>query len=432
MITRFKMLSNSQSSGSFRQTGTSFKGYVATGAVALVLSIASTTAYGQTKLSLHEAIQQAQISPTARIAQSQVDASRGQLKQAGLRPNPRLYLQSEDLRPWASDFEFPNNTEDYAYLGQTIELDGKRSKRLQLANANLHRTDAQRSLQMQQLAGRVAASYWNVVSTTRISELLHRDLAAMDAMVQYHKERVDAGAMRGVDLLRMQIERDRLLITLEAAQREAALSRVDLARQIGQPLSGDVELTDSIDTLETIPQQELYAVLARRADVAAAQDELAAAEADLRLQKALGVPDLDLLGGYKRNSGANTLYSALQIPLPVRNRNQGEVQRAQANIQIAQAQLEQVELTVQADVNAATEAYTREQEIVQKTLPDMRNHAKQNLAVMNDAYKTGGVDLLRYIDAERTEIDVEVNTLRMLSEFHQTAVRLQLAYGEQP
>jgi cobalt-zinc-cadmium efflux system outer membrane protein len=230
----------------------------------------------------------------------------------------------------------------------------------------------------------------------------------------------------------MQIERDRLLITLEAAQREAALSRVDLARQIGQPLSGDVELTDSIDTLETIPQQELDAVLARRADVAAAQDVLAAAEADLKLQKALGVPDLDLLGGYKRNSGANTLYSALQIPLPVRNRNQGEVQRAQANIQIAQAQLEQVELTVQADVNAATEAYTREQEIVQKTLPDMRNHAKQNLAVMNDAYKTGGVDLLRYIDAERTEIDVEVNTLRMLSEFHQTAVRLQLAYGEQP
>jgi cobalt-zinc-cadmium efflux system outer membrane protein len=254
----------------------------------------------------------------------------------------------------------------------------------------------------------------------------------MDAMVQYHKERVDAGAMRGVDLLRMQIERDRLLITLEAAQREAALARVDLARQIGQPLRSDVELTDSIDTLETVPQRELAAVLAQRPDLAAAQDAVAAAEADLKLQKSLGVPDLDLLGGYKRNSGADTLYTALQISLPVRNRNQGEVQRAQANIQIAHAQLEQVKLTVQADISAATEAYAREQEIVQKTLPDMRNHAKQNLAIMSDAYKTGGVDLLRYIDAERTEIDVEVNTLRMLSEFHQTAVRLQLAYGEQP
>ena len=173
-------------------------------------------------------------------------------------------------------------------------------------------------------------------------------------------------------------------------------------------------------------------MLAQRPDVAAAQDAVAAAEADLKLQKSLGVPDLDLLGGYKRNSGVNTLYTALQIPLPVRNRNQGEVQRAQANIQIAQAQLEQVKLTVQADISAATEAYTREQEIVQKTLPDMQSHAKENLAIMSDAYKTGGIDLLRYIDAERIEIDVEVNALRMLSEFHQAAVRLQLAYGEQP
>jgi cobalt-zinc-cadmium efflux system outer membrane protein len=403
-----------------------------TRAAAFVLSVTSITASGQTKLSMHEAIQQAQNSPTARIAQSQVDASQGQVRQAGLRPNPRLFLQSEDLRPWASDFDFPNNTEDYAYLGQTIEMDGKRSKRLQLANANLRRTDAQRSLQMQQLAGRVAASYWYAVSTARISELLQRDLGAMDAMVSYHKERVDAGAMRGVDLLRMQVERDRLLITLDAAKRDAALARVELARQIGQPLSSDVELTDSIDTLETVPQQELAAVLAQRADVAAAQDAVAAAEADLKLQKSLGVPDLDLFGGFKRNSGADTLYTALQIPLPVRNRNQGEVQRAQANIQIALAQLEQVKLTVQADISAATEAYTREQEIVHKTLPDMRNHAKENLAIMSDAYKTGGVDLLRYIDAERTEIDVDVNALRMLSEFHQTAARLQLAYGEQP
>lgn len=426
------MLFHFPSSGSSRQTSPSLKGYLATCAAAFVLSIANITAYGQTTLSLHDAIQHAQSSPTARIAQSQVDASQGQLKQASLRPNPRLYLQSEDLRPWASDFDFPNNTEDYAYLGQTIEMDGKRSKRLQLANANLRRTDAQRSLQMQQLAGRVAASYWNAVSTARISELLQRDLAAMDAMVQYHKERVDAGAMRGVDLLRMQVERDRLLITFEAAQREAALTRVDLARQIGQPLSSDVEFTDSIDTLETVPQMELSTVLAQRPDVAAAQDAVAVAEADLKLQKALGVPDLDLLGGYKRNVGSNTLYSSLQIPLPIRNRNLGEVQRAQANIQIAQAQLEQVKLTVQADVSSATEAYTREQQIVQQTLPGMRDHAKQNLAIMGDAYKTGGIDLLRYIDAERTEIDVEVNALRMLSEFHQTAIRLQLAYGEQP
>src|ERR1700738_1660605 len=115
-------------------------------------------------------------------------------------------------------------------------MGGKRSNRLQLANANLRRTEADRSLQMQQLAGRVAASYWNAASTTRLSELLQQGVTAVDAMVSYHKKRVESGAMRGVDLLRMQIERDRLLIALEAARREAALGRVDFVRLFGLSL----------------------------------------------------------------------------------------------------------------------------------------------------------------------------------------------------
>src|ERR1700751_6000171 len=123
----------SPSSDSLRRTGLPSKGYAATTAAAFVLGIASITASGQTKLSLHEAILRAQNSPAARIAQSQVDASQGQVKQAGLRPNPRLYLQSEDLRPWASNFDFANNTEDYTYVGQTIETAGKRSGRLRFA-----------------------------------------------------------------------------------------------------------------------------------------------------------------------------------------------------------------------------------------------------------------------------------------------------------
>jgi cobalt-zinc-cadmium efflux system outer membrane protein len=402
---------------------------VAAGFAALLNSIA---AYGQIGLSLHDAILQAQNSPSARMTQAQIDEAHGQVTQAGLRPNPRLYLQSEDLRPWANNFDFSNNTEDYGYLSQTIETAGKRSRRLQLANANMQQTEADRTLQMQQIAGRAAASYWNTVSTAQISKLLQQDLSAVDDMVRYHQERVAAGAMRGADLLRMQIERDRLFIALEAARREAVLARVDLGRQIGRPLNEDVVLSDSIDAPDPVPYEDLATVLAERPDVTLAEDGVTAAEADLKLQKSLGVPDLDLLGGYKRNSGANTLYGGLQIPLPFGNRNQGQVQRTQASIRLAQNQLEEAKLMAQTDVAAATEAYTREQEIVEKTLPDMRARAKQNLAIMSDAYRTEGVDLLRYIDAERTEIDVEVNALRTLAEYHQSALRLKLAYGVQP
>jgi cobalt-zinc-cadmium efflux system outer membrane protein len=87
---------------------------------------------------------------------------------------------------------------------------------------------------------------------------------------------------------------------------------------------------------------------------------------------------------------------------------------------------------VRADVASAEEGYARQRDIVEHVLPDMRSRAQQNLAIMSDAYKTGGMDLLRYIDAERTAIDVEVSALRSLAEFQQSALRLTLAYGGRP
>lgn len=386
----------------------------------------------QSTLSLHEAIQQAETGPLAHEGQDQVDAAQGLIRQAGLRPNPRLYIQSEDLRPWADNFDFANNTEDYGYVGQTIELDRKRAKRLDVARANARRSEAERTLLEQQIAGQVAGAYWAAVASARISKLMEDDMAVVDDMVRYHKERVDAGAMRGVDLLRMQIERDRLYIALEAARREAVLTRIELSRVIGHPLTAQTELTESLDAMAPLQAQTVAVVLTSRADVVAAREAVASAQADLKLQKAIGVPDVDLFAGYKRNSGANTGYGGLQMPLAFGNRNQGEVQRAQANVHLAQDRLQQLEISVQADVTAAFEGYSRQRVIVETILPEMRARARQNLTIMSDAYKTGGVDLLRYIDAGRTAIDVEVSALRSLAEFQQSGLRLQLANGVRP
>ncbi|MGI4853115.1 MAG: TolC family protein [Janthinobacterium lividum] len=383
-------------------------------------------------LTLHAAIQQAQGSPQARVAEDQVEVVRGAVVQAGLRPNPRLYLQSEDLRPWADDFSFPNSTEDYGYLGQLFELGGKRGRRLDLARANVRQAEANRTLLNQQIAGRVAAAYWAAVSSAAIEKLLEDDLHAVDQIVRYNKERVDAGAMRGVDLIRTQIERDRLLLALEAARRDVALTRIDLFRQMGREPGPTLTLSDSLDSSAPIPTQSVAVVLAARADVAVAREAVAAAEADVRLQRAIGVPDVDVLAGYKRNTGFNTGYASLQIPLPFQNRNQGEVARATASVRLAADRLRQLELSVDADVAAAQEAYTHQQAVVRDILPDMRARAKQNLAIMDEAYRTGGVDLLRYLDAERTAFDVEVSALRTLAEFQQAGLRLQLAYGVQP
>jgi len=405
----------------------------ATHTCALLLAAIALPQYStaQTTLSLHDAIQRALQSAAVQVADAHVDEARGSVRQAGLRPNPRLYLQSEDLRPWADNFSFPTQTEDYGYLGQTFELAGKRGKRVELATARLQQAETERSLRIRQIAAAVSTAYWNAVSLQRISELLADDLNAVDEMVRYHKERVDNGAMKGVDLLRMQIERDRLAIALAGAQRDAAQGRLEVFRQMGVEASS-ATLSDSLDSMPQAAATDLQTALLQRPEIAAAQNAVKAAEADLKLQKANGVPDPDILGGYKRNNGDNTLYASLQIPLPFRNRNQGEVERARASVTAAKASLIAAQMQVSIEVQQAQAAFESQQKIVRETLPDMRAHAQQNLDIITEAYRLGGIDLLRFIDAERTKFDVEVSAVRALAQLQQSAIQLQLAYGVQP
>ena len=393
-------------------------------------TLPSSAVLAQQPLSLHEAIAMAETSPLGQAAAAEIDSAKGVLRQAHLGPNPRIYLSSEDIRPWANNFSFANNTEDYGYLGQTFELDGKRSKRVGVAAADLRRIEAEVAVQRAQIAGRVASAYWGAALSLGIRDLLVSDLKAMDDLVRYHQQRVDAGAMRSIDLLRMQIERDRIAMALEAAERDLEVSRVDLFRQIGRRPTGALALADSLASQPPVPPTDIDAAITRRADVVAAREYVASAEANLRLQHALAVPDPDILGGYKRNGGDDTLFASLQIPLPFRNRNQGEIARAQASLRITQARLQQAELNARADIDAAQSVYDHQSHIVNSTLPDMRDRARKNLDILNDAYRTGGVDLLRYIDAERTAIDVEINALRSLADLRQAALRLELALGE--
>ncbi len=384
------------------------------------------------QLSLHQAVEQALNSPQAQVAKQGVAEARGTLRQAGLGLNPRLFLQSEDFRPWADDYDFTTQTEDYGFLSQTFETDGKRHKREAAARANLERAKATEELRRNQIAGRVAAAYWNAAVLQRIAVLLKGDMSAVDSIEQYDRERVDAGAMRGVDLLRTQIERDRLGIALRVAERDAAGGRLELFQAMGTPPLPHVELTDSLEHVTAVPPVALEAVLAVRPDVVAARGALRVAEADARLQRAVGVPNLDLVGGYKRNGTVNTGYAALQIDLPFRNRNQGEIERAEAGVALSRANLAALEVQVRAEVALSEENYRSQQDIIQDLLPDMRQKATENLRLITEAYRIGGVDLLRFLDAERTEFEVEVNALRAQAELQQAALRLLLSYGGQP
>jgi cobalt-zinc-cadmium efflux system outer membrane protein len=401
----------------------------------LLLGFAALTAQSagaQQGLTLHQAVASAlEASPAAHASADQVDMQRGVVEQANLIPNPRLFLQTEDLRPWASNYSFGTNSETYGYLGQTIEIDGKRRKRTAFAKAGLARMEAEHATRLRQISFRVGMAYWSAVAAERAKQLWKAQVDDFDTILRYHRDRVAAGAMAGVDLLRMQVERDRVELEYQNAIRADEQARIALGREMGKPLPSDSTFAEDVDAMREIPPQAMDALVEQRPDVMAARDAVEEAIADERLQRAVAVPDPDLLGGYKRNTVDNTIFVGLQIPIPFFNRNQGEIARANSQERYAEDQLAQTRQVARAEIDAAKAAYEREQQTVSMILPGMRDHARQNAAIISDAYASGGTDLLRYLDAKRTSIDTQLLALQTMAAYQKAAVQLELMYGGQ-
>ncbi|MCX6625890.1 MAG: TolC family protein, partial [Acidobacteria bacterium] len=133
-------------------------------------------------------------------------AAGGLRQQAALKPNPKLYLQQENTRLWQRPgLNYWRDSDTFAYVGQTVELGGKRERRMEYASANSARVEADQALLRRQVAARVGNAYWAAAGAVRVLSLLYEEKRNLLRVVRYTESRVKEGATAGADLLRIQL-----------------------------------------------------------------------------------------------------------------------------------------------------------------------------------------------------------------------------------
>lgn len=390
--------------------------------------------FGQAPLTLADAIAQALAgNPRLAVASARVGVAEGLRKQAGLSPNPRLILQLENTRFWENpSFSYPQDTATYAFVAQTVETGGKRSRRVELATENIRSSEFEMQLQRNQIVSRVSLAYWAAAGDAQVRDLLQEEVANFDRVVQFHRDRVREGAAPEVDLLRIEVERDRLVSLARTTGQEAERTRIALFREMGKLEFPPVALADQLGQMRPVELLAPDMVLERRVEMILARETIQQARANLRLQQSNAKPDPDLHLGYERIAGFDTIYAAAQIPLPIRNRNQGQIEAAAAEMRAAESSVTATEAVIRAEVESALRDYETRQKLLNETLSPMRDRANEVYQIVDAAYRETGSGLLRLLDAERTKIDAEVMYARALSEFQQSVVALQTAQGNLP
>jgi outer membrane protein TolC len=136
--------------------------------------------------------------------------------------------------------------------------------------------------------------------------------------------------------------------------------------------------------------------------------------------------------GLKRTNGINTLMGIVQLPIPLLNRNEGAIAASTAEIRMAQSELAAANALVEAEVRSAATEVTMRRRQVTETFRGLLDRAAESSRIARAAYREGGWDLLRLLDAERSRIELQVLYFRTLSEYHQSVVALETAMGVSP
>ncbi len=390
--------------------------------------------FGEQPLTLDEAVKTALATHPALAAGRQaVEAARGLERQARLTFNPRLNLQVENLRIPGAPFVYGRETDNFAFLQQTFETAGKRGLRGGVASQQVRRNEIEVQILERQIRLRVTEAWWRALGAQRARDLIVETMNTFDQTVEYHRIRVREGAMAEADLLRVQVEAGRFALAANEAGLAVAQARIELLREMGQSNFPELRLEGALSPPGgDIAWPPLQQALSRRPEILLARAGLDQAHARVALEQANSRPNVDLLGGYKRSNGFNTAIAGLQVDLPFRNRNQGAIEAASAEVRVARANLAAAEALVEAETRAAKADFETRTVQVRDFLPRLREQAGETARIARGAYRLGGAELLRLLDAERLRLDIELLYTRAMADYAQSAARYRFALGELP
>jgi cobalt-zinc-cadmium efflux system outer membrane protein len=132
-----------------------------------------------------------------------------------------------------------------------------------------------------------------------------------------------------------------------------------------------------------------------------------------------------MLGAQKDFSTGDTVANVqIEIPVPIWNRNQGNIYHARAEVTAAEAEVTRVELSLRSRLAAAFERYMNARHHVdrygQRILPD----SKEALTLTSRAYQNGQVGFLNVLAAQRTYFQASISHLDAVAELRDTAALL--------
>ena len=347
-------------------------------------------------LTLDQALEEAEArSPAIVAAEAELAAAQGRLRQAGLRPNPELSVEIENFAGSGAYSGF-NGSETTVSINQRLDLGGRRSARINVAQASFAAQEIQLAISRAELAQSVRTQFGLALATQARLELADANLKRAHELARIADELVAAGREPPLRAFRARANAAQAEAALQAAEAEVQAARRSLAALLGsvEPIG---EIKDGIDyaaPLVAEPQQTLDVRLAE-ADLLIAQGGLREEQATRRVDPSVGV-------GMRRieETGDRAFVASVAVPLPFFDRNQGNIAAARAGIRAAVARRDAAISLAASRIGNARTGFDAARARVGALEKVATPQAAEAMRLADLAYRAGRLSLIELLDAQ--------------------------------
>lgn len=320
-------------------------------ALVVLAALAAGSAWAEPAPAYSELLARLDQTPAASEAAALVDAAEARVRQARVRPNPNLSLTAENVGGSGPYSGFGAADLSLSF-SQDLELWGRRPARVNVARAEAGSAALRRDLALIDVGGRLALAYAEAEAAQRRTRLAEEGLSLALADARAALALVEQGReplLRGVQA-ESEAAAARAGLDEARAERQAALARLTAVAMLPAPATSiDASLLDAAVSVQPTPVDGAPTVRV-------AESEAAAAERRIQVERINARPDVTASVGVTRYGQEDeaALTLGLSLPLPLFNRNRGNIDAARAELRAAQARVLQARQDADADRSAAT------------------------------------------------------------------------------
>lgn len=357
--------------------------------------------------------------PDITVALREREASEGAVIQGRARPNPSIEYLVEDTRA--------TTRTTTVQLNQPIELAGKRSARIAIAERGRDIADIELATRRAEIRASVVSAFFDVLSTQERTRLAKETVILAERATGAVSKRVIAGKISPVEETKARVAEAGVRVELAQAQGELRVARQRLTGLWGNPIPRFERAEGDVDTLPPVPSSDMIeqrieaSPVLKRASV-----EITRRTSVTALERARRMPDPTISVGMKRAEelGRDQLLVGVSIPIPVLDSNRGNLLEALKREDKARDEHTALWVRLTGDVLQARERLSNSRLELESLRRDVLPGAQLAYENATKGFDLGKFSFLDVLDAQRTLFQARNQYLRALTDTHRAAAEI--------